>query len=110
MPSANNGVKLELFIFDNFPKAQRMQVLQVARGDEFAPIKNAPGAPAWNRCDRCDRCIPGTVMTAVTPPHQICPGGALPVQTGASSHHRAFAAVTLESLTRLLGRRTLRTA
>mmetsp|Transcript_32026 Transcript_32026/g.79758 ORF Transcript_32026/g.79758 Transcript_32026/m.79758 type:complete len:514 (+) Transcript_32026:23-1564(+) len=43
-PTANNGIKLELFIFDNFPKAQRMQVLQVKRADEFAPIKNAPGA------------------------------------------------------------------
>jgi len=43
-PTENNGVKLELFIFDNFPKAQRMQVLQVPRNDEFAPIKNKPGA------------------------------------------------------------------
>lgn len=44
VPTSNNGAKLELFVFDNFPKAQKMQVLQVARGDEFAPIKNAPGA------------------------------------------------------------------
>jgi len=43
-PEAPNGVKLELFIFDTFPHASRLVALQVARGDEFAPVKNAPGA------------------------------------------------------------------
>ena len=43
-PTANNGVKLELFIFDTFPHAQRMASLQVDRADEFAPVKNPPGA------------------------------------------------------------------
>ncbi len=43
-PTSNNGVKLELFIFDTFPFAKRMAALQVARDDEFAPVKNAPGA------------------------------------------------------------------
>ena len=43
-PTSNNGVKLELFIFDTFPHARRMASLQVARGEEFAPVKNPPGA------------------------------------------------------------------
>ena len=44
-PSAPNGIKLELFIFDTFPHAKRMAALIVPRDDEFAPVKNAPGAP-----------------------------------------------------------------
>lgn len=43
-PAAPNGVKLELFIFDTFPHAQRMAAFQVPREEEFAPVKNAPGA------------------------------------------------------------------
>lgn len=38
------GVKLELFIFDTFPMAQRVSLMEVARGSEFAPVKNAPGS------------------------------------------------------------------
>eukprot|EP00934_Nitzschia_sp_Nitz4_P003416 Nitzschia sp. Nitz4//scaffold19_size178191//166306//167769//NITZ4_002012-RA/size178191-processed-gene-0.38-mRNA-1//1//CDS//3329540786//3406//frame0 len=44
-PDANNGIKLETFIFDVFPFSQRMAVLDVLRQDEFAPVKNAPGSP-----------------------------------------------------------------
>lgn len=40
------GVKLELFIFDTFPSAERFALMEVARADEFAPVKNAPGAHA----------------------------------------------------------------
>lgn len=43
-PVANNGIKLESFIFDVFPLSTRMAVLDVAREDEFAPVKNPPGA------------------------------------------------------------------
>jgi UDP-N-acetylglucosamine/UDP-N-acetylgalactosamine diphosphorylase len=43
-PSSNNGVKLEYFIFDTFPLAKRMAALQVPREEEFAPVKNPPGA------------------------------------------------------------------
>ena len=40
------GVKLELFIFDTFPLASRAALLEVAREEEFAPVKNAPGSAA----------------------------------------------------------------
>lgn len=40
------GLKLELFIFDTFPLAQRVSLMEVAREAEFAPVKNAPGSAA----------------------------------------------------------------
>lgn len=43
-PTSNNGIKLESFIFDVFPLSQRMAVLDVARVEEFAPVKNPPGS------------------------------------------------------------------
>jgi UDP-N-acetylglucosamine/UDP-N-acetylgalactosamine diphosphorylase len=43
-PSAPTGIKLESFIFDVFPAAARPALLDVPREDEFAPVKNAPGA------------------------------------------------------------------
>jgi len=42
-PSSNNGIKLEAFIFDVFPMSKNMAVLEAARQEEFAPVKNAPG-------------------------------------------------------------------
>uniref|UniRef100_A0A7S0Q1I9 UDP-N-acetylglucosamine diphosphorylase n=1 Tax=Coccolithus braarudii TaxID=221442 RepID=A0A7S0Q1I9_9EUKA len=45
-PDAPNGVKLELFIFDSFPLADKVVALQVPREEEFAPVKNAAGAPS----------------------------------------------------------------
>lgn len=41
------GIKLELFIFDTFPSAQRFALMEVARAEEFAPVKNAPGMSHW---------------------------------------------------------------
>lgn len=43
-PSSINGLKIEMFIFDVFPLASRWSVVEVAREDEFAPVKNAPGS------------------------------------------------------------------
>jgi UDP-N-acetylglucosamine/UDP-N-acetylgalactosamine diphosphorylase len=40
----HNGVKLESFIFDVFPAAERLVALEILREEEFSPVKNAPGA------------------------------------------------------------------
>ncbi len=42
-PTANNGVKLEQFVFDALPKAEKSIVLETVREEEFAPIKNGGG-------------------------------------------------------------------
>lgn len=43
-PDSPNGIKLELFIFDTFRHAKSMVALEVPRDEEFAPVKNPPGA------------------------------------------------------------------
>ena len=44
--AASQGIKLELFIFDTFPWAHEPCLMEVVREEEFAPVKNAPGAAA----------------------------------------------------------------
>jgi UDP-N-acetylglucosamine/UDP-N-acetylgalactosamine diphosphorylase len=44
VPTVENGIKLESFIFDIFPLSEKMAVLDTIREQEFAPVKNAPGS------------------------------------------------------------------
>lgn len=44
VPSQNNGIKIEYFIFDCFPYANRVVGLEVDRAYEFAPLKDRTGA------------------------------------------------------------------
>ena len=43
-PQEPNGIKLETFVFDALPLAEKSIVLQTIRSEEFAPVKNAVGA------------------------------------------------------------------
>ncbi|MBA4028487.1 MAG: hypothetical protein C0475_05035 [Planctomyces sp.] len=49
-PTTNNAVKLETFVFDALPLAARSVVLETARAEEFAPIKNAAGPDSPESC------------------------------------------------------------
>lgn len=42
-PAEPNANKYELFMFDLFPRAEGMAVLEVRRDEEFAPVKNRSG-------------------------------------------------------------------
>ena len=42
-PTEPNGVKLETFVFDALPLAQKSMIMETTRAEEFAPIKNAEG-------------------------------------------------------------------
>ncbi|MEL6796090.1 MAG: UDPGP type 1 family protein, partial [Planctomycetota bacterium] len=42
-PDAPNGVKLERFVFDALPMAEKSIILETSRVEDFAPIKNAEG-------------------------------------------------------------------
>ena len=39
-----NGIKLETFVFDALPLAEKSIILETLRSEEFAPVKNASGA------------------------------------------------------------------
>jgi len=38
------GLKFETFVFDSIPLAQKSACMEVAREEEFAPVKNQTGA------------------------------------------------------------------
>jgi UDP-N-acetylglucosamine/UDP-N-acetylgalactosamine diphosphorylase len=42
-PREPNGNKLERFLFDALPAAERVALVEVARDEEYAPLKNASG-------------------------------------------------------------------
>jgi UDP-N-acetylglucosamine/UDP-N-acetylgalactosamine diphosphorylase len=50
-PTEPNGHKLERFLFDALPAAERAAVVEVVRSEEYAPVKNAEGgdSPATAR-------------------------------------------------------------
>lgn len=56
-PATANAVKLEAFVFDALPLAERSVVMETLRHEEFAPIKNASGvdSPATSHELQCER-------------------------------------------------------
>jgi UDP-N-acetylglucosamine/UDP-N-acetylgalactosamine diphosphorylase len=51
-PSAPNAVKLEQFVFDGIPLAERPIVYTTDRAEEFSPVKNAEGVDSPATCRR----------------------------------------------------------
>jgi UDP-N-acetylglucosamine/UDP-N-acetylgalactosamine diphosphorylase len=51
-PDEPNAVKLETFIFDTFPMAERVVLLETLRSEEFSPVKNATGADSIDTARR----------------------------------------------------------
>jgi UDP-N-acetylglucosamine/UDP-N-acetylgalactosamine diphosphorylase len=49
-PSAANGVKFEMFVFDALPFAKNSIVVETARQDDFSPVKNAEGVDSPQSC------------------------------------------------------------
>ena len=51
-PVKPNGVKLEQFVFDAVPLAEKAIVLETDRAEEFSPVKNAEGTDSPATCRR----------------------------------------------------------
>ncbi|MDR1535945.1 MAG: UDPGP type 1 family protein [Planctomycetota bacterium] len=49
-PETENAVKFETFVFDALPQAEKSLNLEVAREQEFAPLKNARGVDSVQSC------------------------------------------------------------
>jgi len=51
-PQAPNALKFETFIFDALPMARASITVEIARGEQFSPIKNADGPDSPATCRR----------------------------------------------------------
>ena len=53
VPTKENALKFELFVFDALPLAERWLVIEALRAEEFSPVKNADGvdSPATAKRD-----------------------------------------------------------
>jgi UDP-N-acetylglucosamine/UDP-N-acetylgalactosamine diphosphorylase len=51
-PQEPNGIKLESFIFDALPLARESIILEIARNEQFAPVKNAKGVDSVETTQR----------------------------------------------------------
>ena len=49
-PESPNAVKLETFIFDAIPMAEKTMILEARREEEFAPVKNESGEDSVESC------------------------------------------------------------
>ncbi len=49
-PADNNGIKFETFVFDALPMTKSSITMEVAREEEFAPVKNATGVDSAESC------------------------------------------------------------
>ncbi len=52
VPTEPNAVKLETFVFDVLPLAHNPLVLEIDRGEEFSPVKNASGDDSLETAQR----------------------------------------------------------
>lgn len=51
-PATPNGVKLETFVFDALPLAERTMILEALREEEFGPVKNKTGVDSVDSARR----------------------------------------------------------
>jgi UDP-N-acetylglucosamine/UDP-N-acetylgalactosamine diphosphorylase len=75
-PTEPNGIKLETFVFDAIPMAEKSLVMETLRIEEFAPIKNAQGndSPESSRLLQTARAAGWLEANGVTVPRR--PDGA----------------------------------
>lgn len=50
VPTSSNGIKFETFVFDALPLTENSITLEVAREEEFAPVKNPDGIDSVLSC------------------------------------------------------------
>ncbi len=84
-PEQPNGVKLETFVFDALPLAEKSVIFETLRENEFAPVKNASGSdsPEVTRRMMSDRCkawlknaginTPDDCVVEMSPLFAVCP-------------------------------------